>query len=177
MGNSTEIKTMDGKILKIDDRKNEKFLRRKAADFDFTKFTKKEINELVARMKKEMRAAQGIGLSANQIGLDLNFFVAEVPDPNGGSKFYAIFNPKIDKKGGEKAVFEEGCLSVPLTYGEVERFRRVTLSGYDKNGKRLKIKAWGLLARVFQHEVDHLNGTLFIDKAKNLHKVNIHSNS
>ncbi len=162
---------MSHKILKIGDKKDEKSLRHAARDFDFSKFTKKEVSELVARMKKEMRVVSGVGLSANQIGLDLKLFVAEVRDQQSGEKkFYAIFNPKIEKAGGEKVAFEEGCLSIPLTYGEVERSERITLSGYDKNGKRLKIKAWGLLAMVFQHEVDHLNGTLFIDKANNIRK-------
>ncbi len=157
-------------ILRTDNKKDEKILRRATENFDFNKFTKKEINELIARMKKEMRAASGVGLSANQIGLDLRFFVAEVPDRDGSNKFYAIFNPAIEKTSGEKVPLEEGCFSVPLTYGAVERPGRVTLSGYDKNGKRLKIKAWGLLARVFQHEMDHLNGVLFIDKASNIRK-------
>ena len=65
---------------------------------------------------------------------------------------------------------EEGCLSVPEIFGEVERQEKIILEGYDKNGRKIKIKAWGLLARVFQHEVDHLNGKIFIDTAKNLHK-------
>ncbi len=164
---------MDGKILKVDDKKNEKFLRRETADFDFTKSTKKEINELIARLKKEMRAAHGVGLSANQIGLGFKVFVAEVPDRNGGNKFYAVFNPTIEKTSDEKIPLEEGCLSIPLTYGEVKRPERVTLSGYDKNGKPLKIKAWGLLARVFQHETDHLNGVLFIDKAETVQKIEL----
>src|SRR3989344_5558254 len=112
-----------------------------------------------------MRTAHGIGLSANQIGLNMRVFVAEVPDAQGGMKSYAIFNPKLEKFSGEKIPFEEGCLSVPLTYGTVERAERVTLTGFDKNGGPVKIKAWGLLARVFQHEVDHLEGKLFIDKA------------
>lgn len=162
---------MSETILKINNKKDEKFLRRKTADFNFGKFTKKEISELVARMKKEMRIAKGVGLSANQIGLDLKLFVAEVPNQNGGNKFYAVFNPKIEKTSAGEIAVEEGCLSVPLTYGEVERPERITLAGYDKNGKRLKIKAWGLLARVFQHEVDHLNGMLFIDKAKSVQKI------
>ena len=92
-------------IWVIGDKKEEKFLRKKTADFDFKKFTKKEVAELVSRMRRIMRAANGIGLSANQIGLDLNMFVAEVPDVDqGGTKFYAIFNPKIEKKSGETAV-------------------------------------------------------------------------
>jgi peptide deformylase len=154
-------------ILVVNNKKEEKFLRRKTADFDFKKFTKKEVAELVARMRRIMHAAQGIGLSANQIGLDFNMFVAEVPDmDNGGMKFYALFNPKIEKKSGDVAVLEEGCLSIPGKWGYVPRTERVTLSGFDKNGKAVKIKAWGLLAHVFQHETDHLQGKLFIDRTK-----------
>ena len=118
-----------------------------------------------------MREALGIGLSANQIGLDFRVFVAEIPTPQNKPKFYAIFNPKIKKASKEKISLEEGCLSVPAVYGDVERAEKIVLTGQDKNGKRIKIKAWGLLARVFQHEVDHLEGKLFIDKAKNIHKL------
>ncbi len=158
-------------IWKIDDKKQEKFLRKKVSDFDFEKFSRKEVGDLVIRMRKAMQKANGIGLSANQIGLDLNVFVAEVPDGDGGTKFYAVFNPKFEKLSEEKVLFEEGCLSVPGTYGEVERPERVVLAGFDKNGKPAKIKAWGLLARVFQHEMDHLQGKLFIDRTKKLHQV------
>ena len=164
------------KIVTIDSKKDEKFLRRKTESFDFQKFTRKEINELVSRMKRTMREANGLGLSANQVGLNFKVFVAEIPAPDRKTKFYAVFNPKIEKAGSEKNAFEEGCLSIPLTYGEVERPERITLVGQDKNGKALKIKAWGLLARVFQHEVDHLDGKLFVDKAKNIHKVDINRN-
>ena len=65
---------------------------------------------------------------------------------------------------------EEGCLSVPEIFGAVERPEKITLEGFDTGGKKIKIKAWGLLARIFQHETDHLNGILFIDKAKNLRR-------
>ncbi len=159
------------KIVTIENKKDEKFLRRKAVDFDFEKFSKKEINELIRKMRVAMRKANGIGLAANQVGLDFRVFVAEVPASDNKMKFYAIFNPKIEKAAGEKISYEEGCLSVPKTYGNVERLERAVLAGYDKNGKSLKIKAWGLLARVFQHEVDHLNGMLFVDKAKNIHSI------
>lgn len=158
---------MINNIWVVSDKREEKFLRRKTTDFDFKNFTKKEIAELVAHMRRLMRAANGIGLSANQIGLNLNMFIAEVPDvEQGGMKFYAIFNPKIEKKSGETAVFEEGCLSIPGKWGYVPRSERVLLSGRDKNGKPVKIKAWGLLAHVFQHETDHLQGKLFTDRTK-----------
>jgi len=157
---------MLGEILTIDDKKEEKILRKKTAEFDFKKFSKKEIQALIVRMKRVMRAANGIGLSANQIGLDLKVFVAEIPDAERGTKFYSVFNPVIEKLGEEKAPFEEGCLSIPGKYGEVERAEKIAIKGFDKYGKPVKIKAWGLLARVFQHEIDHLNGKLFIDRTK-----------
>src|SRR5580704_5577879 len=100
---------MLNEILTIDVKKEEKFLRKKTSDFDFEKFSKKEITELIARMRRIMHGANGIGLSANQIGLDLKMFIAEIPDAQGGMKFYAVFNPKIEKIGEEKNVFEEGC--------------------------------------------------------------------
>ena len=151
------------------DKKEEKFLRHKTVDFDFSKFTKREVSDLVFRMRRIMRAANGIGLSANQIGLSFNMFVAEVPDVDkGGTKFYALFNPKIEKKSDETAILEEGCLSIPGVWGYVPRAERVILTGFDKNAKPIKIKAWGLLAHVFQHETDHLQGKLFIDRTKKI---------
>lgn len=151
-------------------KQDERVLRKKTRDFDL-RGDRKAISRLIQEMRQAMRKANGVGLSANQIGLDAKVFVAQVPDTRGSLKFYAFFNPKIEKTGGEKLLLEEGCLSVPGKYGSVERFERITVSGYDKNGKSLKIKAWGLLAHVFQHEIDHLNGILFIDKAKELHEV------
>lgn len=131
------------------------------ADFDFKKFTAKEIRELIKKMRVVMEEANGIGLAANQIELDMRVFVAQVE-----RKFYAIFNPEITSISKEIDVAVEGCLSVPERTDEVTRPYRVTLKGFDKSGKKITIKAWGLLARVFQHEVDHLNGKLFIDHLK-----------
>lgn len=157
-------------VWTINNKEQEKFLRRKASDFDFSKHDKKEIRELIKTMRAEMIKSVGIGLSANQIGLDMRLFVAKAD-----GKQYAIFNPNITKFSKEKVLMEEGCLSVPELYGPVERPEKITIEGYDANGKKIKIKAWGILARVFQHETDHLNGILFIDKAKSLHKYEIHS--
>lgn len=159
-------------IWKITNKSEEKVLRKKAVPFDFSSFKKTELRELIATMKKRMREVNGVGLAANQVGLPFAMFIAEVPDEKtGGRKFYSIFNPTLERNGRETTSIEEGCLSVPGKWGEVERPSRVTLTGEDKNGKKVKIKAWGLLARVFQHEVDHLNGGLFIDKAKVLHAI------
>jgi len=154
------------KIVTIDNKKNEKFLRRPTAAFDFKKYGRRDVRELIKTMRQAMQDAEGVGLSANQIGLDVRVFVARVEN-----KFYAVFNPEIVQASKETASLDEGCLSVPGVYGLVERSGKITLKGWDQNGKPLKIKAWGLLARVFQHEVDHLNGGLFIDKAKQVERV------
>ncbi len=161
-------------IWQLINKTEEKVLRKKAVPFKFDSMSHAELKELIDFMRKKMRQANGVGLAANQIGLPFSMFVAEVPDErNGGRKFYSIFNPKLKKEGTETITIEEGCLSVPGIYGEVTRPKRVILIGQDKNGKPVKIKAWGLLARVFQHETDHLNGGLFIDKAKHLHSYEI----
>ena len=147
------------KIHTVKSKDEEKFLRKPAADFDFSKYSKKEINELIRNMRVIMKAADGVGLSANQMGLDIKVFVAQVEN-----KFYAIFNPKIIKYSEHKDKLEEGCLSVPETFGVVERPTRIVLEGLDKNSRKIKIKAWGFLARVLQHEIDHLEGKLFTDR-------------
>ena len=157
-------------VWKLENNEERKLLRSKARPFDFSEMTKKQINDLVIGMRKLMRKANGVGLSANQAGYDFSMFVAEVPDEKkGGKKFYAIFNPKLEKIDKEQEKAEEGCLSVPGTWGPVRRHVKVLLTGFDKNGKPVKIKAWGLLARVFQHETDHLNAVVFIDKADELY--------
>lgn len=153
------------RVLTVENEKDEKFLRQKAAEFDFEKFSKKEIEEMLREARKIMREKDGAGLAANQIGLDMRFFIAESPILNGRRKFYAVFNPKIEKTSEEKETDMEGCLSVPGIWGEVKRYKKITAAGQDKKGKKVKIKVNGFMARVFQHEIDHLNGILFIDKA------------
>ena len=154
------------KIYLEKNKTEEKILRKKIAAFDFDKYTKKEIRELIKKMRTTMRRADGVGLSANQVGLNEKMFVAEVDH-----KFYAIFNPKIIKKSDEKNEMEEGCLSVPDKFGTVIRADKVWLEGQNADGKKLKIKAWGFLARVFQHELDHLEGKLFIDRSKDIYST------
>lgn len=149
------------KIITISEKSEEKFLRQTTKLFDFSLHSREEIRELIKEMRAIMEKSDGIGLAANQVGLDYQMFVAQVD-----GKFYAVFNPEIAKSSKETEVLEEGCLSIPGVYDEVKRPDRVVLQGYDKNGKKLKIKAWGLLARVFQHEVDHLNGKVFLDRVK-----------
>jgi peptide deformylase len=153
-------------IYTIHQSKEEKVLRTKTEKFDFAKFNKKDIRELVRAMRLIMAQANGVGLAANQVGLSTSMFVAQCE-----GKFYAVFNPEVTKVSKEKTLLEEGCLSVPGMFGEIERADKITLEGQDQNGKKIKIKAWGLLAQIFQHETDHLSGKLYIDRAKGVHKV------
>lgn len=158
-------------IVTIENKKDETFLRKKTVPFDFSKHDEKELRELIKVMRVTMKRANGVGLSANQIGLTERFFVAEAPDTQGKPKFYAVFNPIITKRSEEISTVDEGCLSVPDVWGPTPRSYRVTLEGQDIKGKKIKIKAWGLLARVFQHETDHLDGHLFLDRAKSARKL------
>jgi peptide deformylase len=117
------------------------------------------LKKLVQHMYKVMREAPGVGLAANQIGVDKQVFVYDVGD--GPS---VLLNPKIVRRRGSQLA-TEGCLSVPGLQGDVRRASNVIAEGQDMDGNKVQIKAEGLLARVFQHEIDHLNGTLFIDRA------------
>ncbi|MEK7608475.1 MAG: peptide deformylase [Patescibacteria group bacterium] len=163
------------RIITVKKKEEEKFLRKKTTSFDFSKFNAGEMRALLFDMKATMREANGVGLSANQVGHAFRMFVAEVPSENG-KKFYALFNPHIEKKSAETRIEEEGCLSIPGVYGQVERSYQVTIVADDKSGKKIKIKTWGLLARIFQHEVDHLDGILFIDRAKNTRVISKNEN-
>ncbi len=113
---------------------------------------------LIADMLDTMRSVEGVGLAGNQVGVLERIFVWEVGDRHG-----AVINPTITKRSAELESAPEGCLSMPgLTY-DVERPAAVTITGIDENGEAIEIAADELLARVFQHETDHLDGVLFID--------------
>ncbi len=115
--------------------------------------------KLVADMLETMRDAPGVGLAGPQVGVLERIFVWEVDDRHG-----AVFNPVIVERSQERVTDDEGCLSVPgLTY-PVERHAGVTIEGLDENGDALRVHADDLLARVFQHETDHLDGVLFMDR-------------
>lgn len=159
------------KILFHSNKSEDKFLRGKLKPFDLSKENKKDLRDLAKLMRAAMKEANGIGLSANQIGVAKRMFVAQVPDENSHLKFYAVLNPEILKVSKETVSLEEGCLSVPETYGVVSRPEKITIQGYNLQGKKIRIKAWGLLARVFQHEIDHLDGKLFIDRTKDLRSI------
>ncbi|NMB92134.1 MAG: peptide deformylase, partial [Parcubacteria group bacterium] len=125
----------------------------------------KEVRDLISQMKIIMEKSNGVGLAAPQIGIPLRVITCEIDD-----KFYAFINPEIIKTSGKNISMEEGCLSLPDTYGEVIRPEKIAFRALNADGKKIKIKAFGLLSRVIQHEIDHLDGILFIDKAKNIIK-------
>ena len=168
-------------IITVENKKHERFLRTRTLPvsplgkggflIDGKEYTRKDVAALITRMRATMKVANGIGLSANQVGINGKFFIAKVPDAQGNFVFYAVFNPELSPSGASEISMEEGCLSIMGKYGNVSRAERVVLKGLDKNGKVLRIKAWGLLARVFQHEVDHLNGKLFTDRTKEVYEV------
>lgn len=125
-----------------------------------------EIQELIPQMIELMLQKDGVGLAAPQIGKNIRLIVVHLKDET-----MAIINPKFIKRSIIKEWGEEGCLSVPGKYGEVKRCKKITVKYLDANGKPRQIVAQGLLARVIQHENDHLDGILFIDKARNITDV------
>lgn len=121
----------------------------------------KTTQRLIDDMIETMRAADGAGLAAPQIGIPQRVFVAEVDE-----KVYAFINPRIIDASPDKETAEEGCLSLPGYLGAVERHARVTVRGKNRRGKDQTVEAEGMLARCFQHEIDHLDGILFTDRMK-----------
>jgi len=118
------------------------------------------LKTLIDDMVSTMRAEHGLGLAANQVGVLQKILVYD-----DGSGLGILINPKIVSSEGEQSGVE-GCLSVPGLQGEVRRALKIVVKGMDATGKTVKIKAEGTLARIFQHEIDHLEGKLFIDRAE-----------
>jgi peptide deformylase len=116
------------------------------------------IRRLVDDMVDTMRDAPGIGLAAPQVGVLLRVIVCEVAE-----NLHVVINPEIVRAEGEQ-VGNEGCLSIPGYVGEVKRFEKVVVKGRNRAGKEIRIRAEGLLARCFQHEIDHVDGILFTDR-------------
>lgn len=144
-------------------------LKRKARAV--TKFDK-ELHSLLNDMVETMREAPGVGLAAPQIGLSdriavIEYFEKEEDEENEDApkKVWAIINPEIVHVSEETLMGVEGCLSIPGLVGEVERHAEVHVRALNRHGKPVKIKARGWLARIFQHEIDHLNGVLFTERA------------
>lgn len=154
----------------------EPILRKKAKPV--TKFDK-DLQTLIDDMFETMREAPGVGLAAPQINLPMQLAVVEYAEgeddeENEGKelkkKQYVLINPEIVKTSEEKVMGVEGCLSIPGLVGEVERHEAIQVKALNRHGQPVKLKVEGWMARIFQHEIDHLNGVLFTDKATRVWK-------
>jgi len=133
-----------------------------------------DLQKLLDDMVETMRAAPGVGLAAPQVGVPLRAIVVEFGDEEDESvppKLFMVLNPEITRTSQEKVKGAEGCLSIPGYAGDVERFEAVTVRGQNRHGQPLRLKAEGWLARIFQHETDHLDGVLFTDRAERVWKI------
>jgi peptide deformylase len=148
------------KIIKYPD----DFLRKKTREVE--DFADPKVQQLVLDMVKAMEREKGIGLAAPQVGSNLRICVARVDNA-----LYTLINPEIKSYSKATEICEEGCLSFPGKFFPVERPTRVKIKARDLNGKKVKIKADGLLSRVLQHEIDHLDGVLIIDRAIKKHSA------
>ncbi|MFL7867471.1 MAG: peptide deformylase [Anaerolineales bacterium] len=150
----------------------EPVLRRKA--HPVTKFDE-NLQTLIDDMIDTMRDAPGVGLAAPQVGISERVIVVEYAEPEEVEegeepkevepKLYVMVNPEIVKSSPETVVGVEGCLSIPALVGEVERAHEVRIKGLSRRGQAMKLKVDGWLARIFQHEIDHINGVVFTDRA------------
>ena len=128
-----------------------------------------EIQQLIDDMIQTMYAAPGVGLAATQVGIGLRIFVADVSFGRNPADLICFVNPEFVEREGMQ-LEEEGCLSVPGFNATVARPQRAVVRGLDRAGQPQQIEGTGLLARCFQHEMDHLEGTLFVDRLRGLQK-------
>jgi peptide deformylase len=144
---------------------------RKVTDFSA------ELQTLIDDMVETMRVAPGVGLAAPQVNASLRVIVVEYGEADEDEenptppKLYTVVNPEITRFSKETEVGSEGCLSIPGFAGEVDRPLSITVKGFNRRGQPIRIKADGWLARIFQHEIDHLDGVLFIDRADHVWKL------
>ncbi len=125
------------------------------------------LQKLIDDMIDTMRAANGVGLAANQVGVLQRVVVIEIPEEE---EVRVLINPEITRREGERLV-EEGCLSIPGYRGELTRSLKVRARALDRDGNTVRIKAEGLLAQALEHETDHINGTLYIDHLESSEKL------
>ena len=140
-------------------------LRKKSTEIEIKDLSNKNLQELMQDMIPTMLEKDGVGLAAPQVGKNIRLIVINTKD--GPQHF---INPKIIKKSILKEWGEEGCLSVPNVFGMVKRNKKIYCEYYNIKGEKKAIEASGLMARILQHETDHLDGILFIDKARDIRK-------
>jgi peptide deformylase len=144
-------------------------LRQKAQLIPASDIKTQKIQDLIPEMIETMLKSDGVGLAAPQIGESIRLITV-----NHRKKNIVLVNPEITKKSLLKEWGEEGCLSVPTIYGQVKRYKKITVEYLDAQGQKQTLLAFGMLARIIQHEIDHLDGILFIDKAKSLFTMKPH---
>lgn len=131
-----------------------------------------KLAKLIFEMRSAMKKNKGVGLAAPQIGEKISLIVVECEKDAEASRphipFTVIINPKIISTSKETEIDVEGCLSLPNIWGDVERSKKIEVEYFDENGKKIKRKCSGFLARVFQHEIDHLNGIVFTQRIKDV---------
>ncbi len=150
--------------MNIELEKNNPVLRKKSAPI---KEITPEVLTLIKEMKETLaRAENGVGLAAPQIGRNIRLFV--VAEELARENRTVFINPEITQVSKKTIVEEEGCLSLPGDWSELDRPEKVTVKAMDETGQKFKLRAKGLLARLMVHEIDHLNGILFVDHLKNL---------
>lgn len=152
-------------ILQIDDRKDNP-LRKKARLVEESEFGSQELKDIVEKMSVALaKEHDGVAIAAPQIGVSLRIFVVAETAYEEDAKFRPLvfINPKITRRSKKTAIMQEGCLSVRWIYGKTKRSVGATIEAYDITGTKFTFGAGGLLAHIFQHEVDHLDGVLFID--------------
>lgn len=143
-------------------------LRKVAKKVDPREIDDPLFQQLIDDMFETMYRAPGVGLAAPQVNVSKRMFVIDVQEDEYEPA--VVINPKIEL-AEEEVELTEGCLSVPGYVGEITRFRRVAVSGLDRDGRKIRLEGDGLFAQCLQHEIDHLNGVLYIDKAKNVRKA------
>ena len=156
--------------------KNQPLLRQRSRPILPSVILNPETRTVIKKMTRILdQTADGLALAAPQIGVLWRLFIVSgklFPDKQGRQTKNLVFiNPEIKNISKKKRLMEEGCLSVRWLYGEVRRAEKITVQAYDENGRKFTCQASGLLAQIFQHELDHLNGVLFIDKAKKLQEI------
>ncbi|HYC82996.1 MAG TPA: peptide deformylase [Candidatus Paceibacterota bacterium] len=153
-------------------------LRQRASEVSLDAISTKEIQDILKDMSSSLAAcSDGVAIAAPQIGVPLRIFVVsgkvfEMRKKDGKKYPDKVFiNPVFLKLSTKKAVLDEGCLSVRWIYGKIKRSEKATVEAYDEKGEKFTMSGSGLLAQIFQHETDHLDGTLFIDKATDLEEI------
>ena len=152
-------------------------LRERAKEVPLAEITSPAIKKILAEMSQALvKEDDGVALAAPQIGKGLRIFIIsgklwQAEDAKEKPADLVFINPKITKLSQTKQKLEEGCLSVRWLYGLVSRASKATVEAYDENGKKFTRSGSGLVAQIFQHEIDHLDGVLFIDKAKKVQRI------